>query len=73
MGLIGWQDYNNRKERQKLIQAILSKSAQDMANFELAEKVVKIDPNFQVSDDLINIADLSDEEFQKKIIDREVG
>jgi hypothetical protein len=73
--LLGWDRHENRKEREKLINTIISRTAQDLANLELAEKVKEIDPNppATTDPDLINIADLTDEEFQKQIINREVG
>lgn len=73
-GLISWLEYNNRKERQKLIQAIMSRSASDLANFEFVDKIKSVEPNPIVDNsDLINISDLTDEEFQKNVIDKEVG
>lgn len=73
-GLISWLEYNNRKERQKLIQAIMSRSASDLANFEFVDKIKSVEPNPVVDNsDLINISDLTDEEFQKNVIDKEVG
>lgn len=70
--LIGWDRHETRKERQKLIQAVMSRSAQDLKDFELTEKL-QFTPEPQSDPDLINIADLTDDEFQKKIIDKEIG
>jgi predicted negative regulator of RcsB-dependent stress response len=38
--LIGWQEWNNRKERAKLINAILGKTVQEIASLDLADKTV---------------------------------
>lgn len=44
-GLIGWQDFNNRKERKVFINAIKSKTAQDYKDMELLDKVEpKVEP-----------------------------
>ena len=72
--LIGWDRYENRKERQKLIQAIMSKSAQDLVNFEMAEKVEKINPNQPLinPEDFTAESELSDKEFEKYSLGKEV-
>lgn len=72
-GLMGYERHEVRREREKLINSLISRNAQDLANLELAEKVTKIEPPQLEDPDLVNISDLSDEEFQKRIIDREVS
>ena len=70
--LIGWDRYENRKERQKLIQAIMSKSAQDMVNFEMAEKINITPPQPLINpDDFTAESELSDKEFNKHILGQE--
>lgn len=68
-GLIGWQEYQNRKERTKLINAVMSKTAQDLVNFDLAEKVeIKQTP---IEEDFTAVEDLSDKEFDKHILGKD--
>ena len=68
-GLIGWIDYNNRKERQKLIQAIMSKTAQDLKDFELADKISFESPKMpDIPPEFEEVNELSDEDFDKHII-----
>lgn len=71
--LIAWDRHENRKERQKLIQAIMSKSAADMVNFEMADKVEKITPNQPLinPDDYTAESELSDKEFDKYVLNKE--
>ena len=76
--LIGWDRYENRKERQKLIQAIMSKSAQDMVNFEMAEKVAPIrtgvidtNPPLVNPEDFTAENELNDKEFEKYSLGKE--
>ena len=71
-GLIAWDRYENRKERQKLIQAIMSKSAQDMVNFEMAEKISLTPPQPLINpDDFTAESELTDKEFNKHILGQE--
>jgi Tfp pilus assembly protein PilE len=45
IGLIGFQEYHNRKERAKLINAILAKNNQEFKEMELADKTkIEIKP-----------------------------
>lgn len=66
-GLLAWEKYESRKERQKMIQAIMSKSAEDMVNFEMAEKVEKIKPTPEPSS-LVPEAEMTDAEFEKYVV-----
>jgi len=65
--LIGWQEYHNRKERAKLVNAILSKSVNDFKELELADRTdIKIRPPKEPN--LIATDNLSDDEwFEKEI------
>ena len=71
--LIGWDRYENRKESQKLIQAIMSKSAADLVNFEMAEKSEKIHPNPPLinPDEFTAEHELNDKEFEKYSLGKE--
>lgn len=64
--LIGWMDYNNRKERKDLINAIKAKDAVELANLQLADKTeIKVKP--EKEPDLVELSNLSDDEFNKAI------
>ena len=68
-GLLGWVDYNNRKERQKLIQAIMSRSPQDFKDFELADKISFEAPKTSdIPAEFQEVSELDDEDFEKHII-----
>lgn len=65
-GLIGWSDYNNRKERKSLLNALKSKDAIEMANLDLADKTqVKVE--VPKPSDLIPPENLSQEDWEKAI------
>ena len=65
-GLLGWEKRETRLERNKLVNALLAKSPQDMVNLDLADKTtikteVPKEAEFSVPDDL------SDEDWEKVI------
>ena len=63
--LIGWQEWNNRKERAKFINAIIGKNAQEVASMDLADKTqIKSTP---VKSDIIPMENLSDEDWAKAL------
>jgi predicted negative regulator of RcsB-dependent stress response len=64
--LIGWLDYNNRKERKSMLNAILSKDTQDMVNLELADKT-KIEASKEEQPEFTETSNISDEEYAKLI------
>jgi hypothetical protein len=66
-GLIGWQEYQNRKEKQRLINIIISKNNQELRDIEIADQTqikVKTEPK---PSDLVPEQDLTDQEFDKMI------
>lgn len=66
-GLLGWQDYNNRKERKSLLNMLVSKNATDFANLELADKT-KIEVKPEQKQDLVDMSQLSDDDWEKAIL-----
>ncbi len=67
-GLIGWFDWNNRKERKSYFNAILAKSTEDLVNLEMADKAeIKIEKPKASEPDLVPSTDISDEEFRTSI------
>ena len=66
--LLGFQEYHNRKERAKLINAILSKSVNEFKELELADRTeIKIKP--PKAPDITPVDQLSDDEWYKKEIE----
>ena len=68
--LLGWFDYNNRKERAKLINAIISKDSADIVNLELADKT-EIKVKNPEEPDFVPLEGLSDKEYIEKITGKE--
>ena len=71
--LVGYQEYQGRKEREKLMKMIMSRNVQDLANLELAEKVKEINPNEPLIDpsEFTPESDLTDKEFDKFALGKE--
>ena len=68
--LIGWLDYNNRKERKSLTNALLSKTNQELVNLELADKTKIETPKENTepkSEDLVEVKSMGDDEFLRFI------
>ena len=66
--LLGWREWNDRKERSKLINAIIAKNAIEAANLDLADKTeIKVKPDNQESP-YVSMENLSDEEFKKAVL-----
>lgn len=66
-GLIGWLEYNNRKERKSMLNALMSKTPADYISAELSENV-KIGPDaIDDKGEFISEAELSNEEFEKRM------
>jgi predicted negative regulator of RcsB-dependent stress response len=63
--LIGWQEWNNRKERAKLLNAILGKTVQEIASLDLADKTV-IKANTD-KPEITPFENMSEEDFGKII------
>ena len=67
--LVAYLEREHRLERAKLLNALLSKKPEDMVNMTLADQtkieVPKVDNN--PTDDLIDINEASDEEFNRYV------
>lgn len=72
-GLIGWMDWNNRKERKNLLNAILAKDNQELVNLELADKTKLENRVEEPKEELVETADLDDEEFDKFVLGKDNG
>ena len=72
--LIGWKERENRLLNNKLINALLARNAQDMKDFEMIEKTKEIDVNpSPFPPEFTAVEDMSDDEFDKRVIREEVG
>ena len=69
IGLVGWIEYNGRKERKSLINAILAKDTQELVNLDLVDKTtIKAEKPKGPAEELIEANALSDEEFDKFVM-----
>lgn len=64
VSLVAWLDYNNRKERSKLVNLIASKSVEEAVALTQADKPA---PKSSPNSDLVSLGDLDDETFNKVI------
>ena len=69
--LIGWLEVANRKERKTLLNAILAKDNTEMVNLELADKTKIEAKPVEVADDLVDIGDLSEGEFNEHVLGKQ--
>lgn len=67
LGFIGYQEWSNRKERSKYLNALISKTPEQFRDLELTEKVKPINPPDQTVSDFIPEGELSNEDFIKSI------
>lgn len=66
IGYIAYEKYEMRKERNKYINALLSKDAAQLRDLEFVDKL-KLPKEEKLSDDFIPAEDLTDKEFDKFI------
>ena len=65
IGLIAWREYNYRKENAKLINALISKNAQEARDLNLADNTkIKYDPKVEMPD-MIPTDQLNDDDWYK--------
>lgn len=60
--LLGWLDHNNRKERSKLINALIAQTPEQLRDLEFVDKV-QPQPVEQKPPDIVPMESLSEEEF----------
>jgi predicted negative regulator of RcsB-dependent stress response len=66
VALLGWQEWNNRKERAKMLNAIVGKNAGEIASLDLADKT-EITAKTEPKPDVVEMTNLPDEDFDKII------
>ena len=65
--LIGWQEYQNRKEKNHLINIIISKNTQEVRDLDIAGQTkIKVETK-SLEPDFVAESELTDEEFSKAI------
>ena len=68
IGLVMYLIHDHRIERSKLINALLAKKPEDMVNMTLADQTkIEVPKQQQEVEDLMDTADMSDEQFDKFI------
>ena len=67
LGFIAYQEWSNRKERSKFLNALISKTPEQFRDLELTAKVKPITPQVPVQSDFVPENELSNEEFLKNI------
>jgi len=70
LGAFAWHIYLENREKSKTINALIAKTSQDFSNFELADKMekVKVEPQPDLRSDLQELTDLTDQEFDEKVL-----
>lgn len=65
-----WYTYLENKEKAKTLNALIAKTSQDFSNFELSDKMkkVEVEPQPDIQADLQELSDLTDEEFDDKVV-----
>jgi len=71
VSILAWEKYQNRLERQKYLNAIIGKNAQEVASLNLADNT-KIESKPIKNEDITPIENMSDADFEK-IIDKQNG
>ena len=62
--LLGWQEYNNRKERKDLVNRIVARNNQELVNLELAENTkVEAPEKVEEPPDFVETNAIPDEEY----------
>jgi hypothetical protein len=66
VGLIAWMEWNNRKERKTLLNAVMTDNSTDYTNAEMMDKTKIVIPQ-PTETDLVKPEDLTGEEFKNMI------
>ena len=72
LGVVVYERNENKKERSKLLNALMSRTPEQFRDLELAEKVKPIEASKKTEPDFVAESELSDEEF-KKLMGREIA
>ena len=64
--LLGWQEFSNRKERSKFINALIAKTPEQLRDLDFVDKV-KVDVKPNTAPDLVPVDQMSDEDFAEMV------
>lgn len=67
------QSHQASKEREKFINAFIAKNAAELRDLELTAKVEPIKPQIALEPQVVEVSDLSDEDFDKNILGKEIS
>lgn len=70
-GLIGWMEYNNRKERKTMLNMIIAKDNQELTNLELVDKTKIENKIEEPKEDLVEVNDLDDKDYDRFVLNKE--
>ena len=70
LAVFGWYLYLENKEKAKIINALIAKNSQEYLNHEMVDKIqeVKTEPPIEVPQEYREVSDLTDEEFDDKVV-----
>ena len=70
LGFLAFYVYLENKEKAKTINALIAKNSQEFLNHELSDKTekIKVEPQLDLRADLQELSDLSDEDFDKRVL-----
>jgi len=71
LAFLSWYIYLEGKQKNKMINSLIAKNAQDFSNFEMADKIEGIkqaEPTPELPPDFQEVSTLDDETFDKKIL-----
>lgn len=65
---MGWKEMHNQRERDKVINALISRNPLEFRDLELTDKVQPIEP--PSPPDFVSESDLDDDEFMEQLKDK---
>ena len=72
--LLGWFDWNNRKERKSLLNALQAKNALEFSQLEMTDKTkieIKEPQADEMNEDYVSMDQLTNDEFKKHVFSNE--
>ena len=71
-GLLAYEKHQNKKVVEKLTNALIAKSAQELTQMDMADRVAVVQP-VETKPDLIPEDELSDKEFDERVLGGNYG
>lgn len=72
LALLAYEKWEHKRTIDKLTNALVARSAKEMRDLDVADKVV-VPPTPQVSSELTSLGDLDDKEFIEEVIERDIN